>query len=301
MTLHTIVGAGQVGTRLAEILVASGQPVRLLSRSGRHVEGATGVAVDASDRAALLAATADADVIYNCLNPAYHRWPQDWPPMADNLLVAATGKTLVTLSNLYGYGEVTRPMTEDLPLTAHTRKGGVRARMWQDALAAHEAGRLRAVEVRASDYIGEAGDQVVFGSRVVPRIRSGKPVQLMGSADQPHTWSYTADVAQLLATVATDERALGRAWHVPSNAPRTQREVVADLADALDVPSPKIRTAGSVALRTLGVFNPAVKELAEMLYEFDRPFVMDSTAAQETFGLKPTPWQTVIAETVRQN
>ncbi len=301
MTRFAIVGAGQVGRRLAALLVDTGASVDLISRTGNAVEGSQGIALDASDRDALVQATTQAQVIYNCVNPPYHRWALDWPPVADNLLLAARGKTLVTLSNLYGYGAVDGPMTESTPMTAHTIKGKVRARMWSDALAAHEAGQLQAVEVRASDYIGEAGDQVVFGARVIPRMKQGKSVLLMGRADRPHTWTYTADVATTLAAVGTDERAAGRAWHVPSNAARTQAQVLTDLAAELGVEVPRVRTAGRLQLRLAGLFSPTIRELAEMVYEFDEPFIMDSTAAAETFGLTPTPWETVIVETVRNN
>jgi nucleoside-diphosphate-sugar epimerase len=300
MGIHCIVGAGQVGSRLAELLVQQGHSVRQLSRSGTHVAEATGVQVNAMDGQALRAATDGADVIYNCLNPAYHRWPQDWPTMADNLLAAAQDRVLVTLSNLYGYGPVTAPMTEKTPLQPTTRKGTVRATMWLQALAAHQAGRLRTVEVRASDYIGEGGEQVVFGERVVPRIQRGASVTVLGRADVAHTWTYTGDVAETLARVATDEQAYGQAWHVPSNEPRTQTEVVTDLATVLEVPTPKIRTVGRAMLRAGGLVNPSMRELVEMLYEFDRPFIMDSSQAQTTFGLKPTPWDIVIEQTAQR-
>ena len=303
MDKHVIVGAGQVGTRLAASLAEQGRPVRLVSRTGNSIPGVEGVSADASDRAALVKATQDAAVIYNCINPPYHRWVQDWPTMNANLIAAAedSGAVLVTLSNLYGYGAVDGPMTEDSPLTAHTRKGQVRARMWDEALAAHREGRIRATEVRASDYIGEASDQTNFGVRIFPRMRAGKPIMLMGRVDQPHTWTYTGDAAALLARVGQDEQAWGRAWHVPSCDPRTQAEVVAQLADGMGVPMPKIRTAGAGMLRMVGLFNKPAGELVEMLYEFDRPFVMDSTLTQRTFDLEPTPWDEVIAETLRVN
>jgi nucleoside-diphosphate-sugar epimerase len=285
MTHYSIVGAGQVGRRLATLLIDSGATVELISRSGASVAGARGVSADASDAQALLSATAEADVIYNCVNPAYHRWQTDWPPIAGNLLAAARGKTLVTLSNLYGYGPVDAPMTESTPLAATTRKGAVRAQMWRDALAAHDAGDLRAVEVRGSDYIGEAGDQVTFGARVIPRMAAGKSVQLLGRTDEPHTWTYTGDVAALLAAVA----------------PRTQAQVLADLAKEMGVDVPRVRTIGAVQLRMAGLFSPTIRELSEMLYEFDRPFVMDSSAAEQTFGLAPTPWEVVVEQTVARN
>lgn len=301
MTHYAIVGAGQVGRRLATSLVDSGATVDLISRSGGSVAGARGVTADASDRQSLFSATGEAEVIYNCVNPPYHRWPTDWPPIAGNLLAAARGKTLVTLSNLYGYGHVDSPMTESTPLNATGVKGSVRAQMWRDALAAHEAGDLQAVEVRASDYIGEGGDQVTFGARVIPRIAAGKSVQLLGRTDEPHTWTYTGDVAALLAVVGTDDRAYGRVWHVPSNAPRTQAQVIADLAKEMGVAIPRVRTIGALQLRLAGLFSPTIRELSEMLYEFDRPFVMDSSAAERTFGLQPTPWEAVIQQTVARN
>jgi nucleoside-diphosphate-sugar epimerase len=303
MDEHVIVGAGQVGTRLAGILAGQGHSVRLVSRTGNAVPGAQGVSADASDRDALLAATDGASVIYNCINPPYHRWEREWPAMNANLIAAAerTGAVLVTLSNLYGYGAVDGPMTETTPLAAHTRKGQVRARMWEESLAAHREGRIRATEVRASDYIGEASDQTNFGVRIFPRMRAGKPIMLMGRVDQPHTWTYTGDAAAMLARAAQDEQAWGRAWHVPSCAPRTQAEVIAQLAEGMGVKVPRIRTTGAGMLRMIGLFNKPAGELVEMLYEFDRPFVMDSTLTQATFDIEPTPWDEVIAETLRVN
>ena len=303
MNQHVIVGAGQVGTRLAGLLLEQGHSVRLVSRTGNSIPGVDGVSADASQRAALLDATRGADVIYNCINPPYQLWEREWPAMNANLIAAAeeTGAVLVTLSNLYGYGVVAGPMTKKTPLTAHTRKGRVRARMWEETLAAHREGRIRATEVRASDFIGESSDQTNFGVRIFPRMLAGKPIMLMGRTDQPHTWTYTGDAAALLARVAQDERAWGQAWHVPSCAPRTQAEVIAALADGAGVPMPKIRTAGAGMLRMVGLFNKPAGELVEMLYEFDRPFVMDSSLTERTFDVEPTPWDEIIAETLRVN
>ncbi len=303
MTTHTIVGAGQVGSRLAAMLVDQGHDVRLVSRRGTAIPDAEGRQADASDRSQLLAAASGSDVIYNCINPPYSKWQTLWPPMADNLIAAAEANdaVLVTLNNVYGYGPVDGPMTEDLPMVGHTRKGTVRADMWHQALAAHEQGRIRMSEVRASDYIGEAGQQTNFGDRVIPKLRAGKSVTLMGRTDQPHTWTYTGDAARLLSILGGDERAWGRAWHTPSPAPRTQAEVIGDLAAGLGVPVPKIRTVGSGMLRIVGLFNADAGELVEMRYEFDRPFIMDSSRAQETFGLEPTTWPDIIAETLRRN
>jgi nucleoside-diphosphate-sugar epimerase len=171
--------------------------------------------------------------------------------------------------------------------------------MWQDAVAAHRSGRLRATEVRGSDYLG-GGAQSQIGDRVVPRLLSGRTVQVLGGADQPHTWTFVGDVARLLVTVATDERAWGRAWHVPSEPPRTQRQVIADLCRVAGVPQVRVDVLHRPLLRAVGLVSPVVREVREVLYQFEQPFVLDSTAAQRTFALAPTPWDESLAAVVAQ-
>ena len=234
MTKHVIVGAGPIGSGTARLLAERGDQVTLVSRSGSgpdDVPGILRVRADATDATALTDLAAGAGVLYNCANPPYHRWAKDWPPLAHALLAAAqrSGAVLATVSNLYGYGRVDGLMTESTPLNPHGPKGRVRAQMWLDALSAHQAGRVRVTEIRASDYIGPYA-QSHLGARVVPRVLAGKGVQVLSSADSLHTWTYVDDVARLLATAGTDERAWGRPWHVPSNPPRTQREAVDELA-----------------------------------------------------------------------
>jgi len=237
--------------------------------------------------------------IYNCANPAYHRWPTDWPPIARALLNAAerSGAVLATVSNLYGYGPVSGPMTEDLPLNATGPKGRTRAQMWRDALALHDAGSVRATEVRASDYIA-AGPSSHLGDRVVPRLLAGKSVSVLKSADTLHTWTAVDDVARLLVTVAADERGLGRAWHVPSNPPRTQREAILDMCRVAGVDPVQVKEHPALLIRAMGVVNPLIREFAEVSYQFESPFVLDSTAAEQTFGLAPTPWDDTLADVI---
>jgi nucleoside-diphosphate-sugar epimerase len=302
MTPSLVVGAGPIGSGIATLLAERGHDVRLVSRTGRgpdHPRIAR-VAADAADAARMAELAAGAAALYNAVNPAYHRWAADWPPIAASLLeaAAAAGAVLVTVSNVYGYGPVAGPMTEDLPLLATGAKGRVRATMFRDALAAHETGRVRITEVRASDYVGP-GAQSHLGERVVPRLLAGRPVAVLGSPDQPHTWTYTGDVARLAVAVADDERAWGRAWHVPSNPPRTQREAIGDLTDVAGVPAVQVSPVPRAALAALGLINPTVRELREVRYQLERPFVLDSSAAQAVFGLAPTPWRAVLADTLR--
>jgi len=301
MSKHVVVGAGSVGTATARLLVERGEEVVVVTRSGSGPEHAavTRVAADASSSGRLTELAVGAVAIYNCANPPYHRWPTDWPPISRALIAAAehSGAVLVSVSNLYGYGPVTGPMTEDLPLAATGPKGRVRARMWQEALAAHDAGRLRATEVRSADYVGR-GSESHLGARVVPRLLRGRGVTVMKSADTAHTWTAVDDVARLLVAVAGDERAWGRPWHTPSNPPRSQRGAIEDLTRIAGLHPVKISEYPPALLRAMGVFNPLMRELPEVAYQLERPFVLDSTAAQATFGLAPTPWETVLAEVI---
>jgi nucleoside-diphosphate-sugar epimerase len=298
MSKHIVVGAGPIGTATAVRLAAQGEQVVVVTRSGSGPDhpAITRAAADASSSAAMAELAAGAVAIYNCANPAYHRWPTDWPPIAQALLKAAerSNAVLVTVSNLYCYGPGSGPMTEDLPLAAQGPKALTRVQMWRDALAAHNIGRVRATEVRGSDYIGH-GAQSHLGDRLVPRLLAGRAVRVMKSSDVLHTWTATDDVARLLVTVAIDERAWGRPWHVPSNPPRTQREAVGDLCRVAGVQPVKVKEYPGLLIRTMGLFDPMMRELPEVAYQLKEPFVLDSSASQRTFNLAPTPWDDVLA------
>lgn len=293
MGKHVIVGAGQVGARLAGRLAGLGHDVVVVTRSGSGPEGVERVAADAADRARLTRIARGADALYNCANPPYHRWPRDWPPLAAALLGAAqdTGAALVTLSCLYGYGPVDGPMTEDLPLAAAGVKGRVRARMWRDALAAHRAGRARVTEVRASDYYGPGStDQAHLGEvRFVKPLLAGRRVPFLSDPSVPHAWTYLPDVAEALAVAGTDERALGRAWHVPTGPAVSPMEVAERLCEIAGAPPPRLYEVPRVVFTALGLVSPVMRELRETRYQFDEPYVLDSSAFQSTFGLAPTP------------
>ncbi|MEV1332796.1 NAD-dependent epimerase/dehydratase family protein [Micromonospora costi] len=301
MALHVIVGAGPVGTATARLLAERGDRVRLVTRrgSGPAHPAVEPVAADAADADRLAELAEGAAAIYNCANPAYHRWTTDWPPLADALLRAAerAGAVLATVGNLYGYGPVDGPMSEATPPRPNSVKGQVRARMWADALAAHRAGRVRVTEVRGSDYLG-AGAQSVPTLLVLPRLLAGRRAVVPADLDAPHSWTYVGDVARTLVAAAGDERGRGRPWHVPSPPPVSVRALAARAATLAGTPAPKLSRMPRAVLWLGGLADPTAREMREVAYQFDRPFVLDSTAATATFGIEPTPSDDVLAETL---
>lgn len=303
--IHVIVGAGPVGSALAGLLADGGEVVRLVTRSGRgpqhpRIEAVT---ADASDPAAMTAVCARADVLYNCANPGtYTQWERDWPPLAAALLTAAQscGAVLVTTSNLYGHGPVEGPMRRDTPLRPSDHKGALRAGMWERALAAHVEGRVRATEVRASDYIGAT---VPASHGLLPMFAGstlrGRPAWVLSDPDQPHSWTAVDDVARTLAAVGDDERAWGSAWIAATNPPVSVRDALAQLGSVVGAGAPRLRRVPRWVLSAGGAVVPLLREVGGVLYQFDRPFVVDSSETTTTFGVEPTPWEAVVEQSAR--
>jgi nucleoside-diphosphate-sugar epimerase len=275
--------------------------VVLVSRSGTgpDVPGAQRQAADVSDAERLTELATGATALYNCVNPpSYNVWPQFWPPVAEAFLDAAerSGATLVTAAALYPYGPVDGPMVEGLPDAATGTKARIRAGMWAEAKARHEAGRIRAVEVRGSDYMGPQ----VTGAHiptVAPRALKGKAVRVFGAADLPHSMTDVRDMAKALVAVAGRPEAWGRVWHAPTNPAKTQAETVADVCRSVGRRPVKVGVWPSALLSVGGVFVPLLREMRETVYQFQRPYVLDSSAIERELGLAPTPWDDVCRAT----
>ena len=302
MTTHLVVGAGPVGSGLALRLAASGADVTVVTRSGGGPEhaGIRRRALDATDPAALAEAARGADAIYNCANPgSYPMWEKAWPPLAASILSAAegSGAVLVTMGNLYGYGPVDGPMHRDLPLRPSDHKGALRARMWAEALAAHEAGRIRTAEARASDYLGPTAPvSSSILAMYADRTLAGKRATVFSDPDVPHAWTAVDDIVATLDVLGRDERAWGSPWLVPSTT-RTIREVLIDLATAAGTGEPRLGVAPRWLLHAGGAVVPLLREVTGVLYQFDRPFEVDAVATTQTFGVVATPWDRLMAAT----
>ncbi len=303
--LHVVFGTGQVGRALAGRLAASGLAVRTVSRSQPR-QLAAGVewrSADVTDPAAAVDAAKGAAVVYQCLNAPYTQWPQLFPPLQRKVLGAAESADalLVSFENVYGYGPTDGvPLTEDLPLAATTSKGRTRAAMTAELLAAEKAGRVRIAIGRASDFFGAGVTESTLGARVFGNALSGKRADFIGDPDLPHTYSYVPDIAAGLVTLGTDERAVGQVWHLPGPDTVTTRRLLELLAEQVGHPVP-IRNVPKVVLRALGIVSPMMRGLAEMSYQFEQSFVLDTSKFQSVFAktsLTTTPLAVAIADTV---
>lgn len=166
--------------------------------------------------------------------------------------------------------------------------------MWQDALAAHLAGRIRATEARASDYVGYQVNRAL-GEMVLVKTAKGKSAQVLGDPDAPHSWTNVDDVAQTLVTIAADERAWGQAWLVPTPEAVSVRQAAVRANELIGAAAPKLSRVPYPVLWTMGLFSPLMKELRATYYQFNAPFVIDSAHTEATFGLTPTPLDESLA------
>lgn len=295
--LHVVLGAaGAVGSLLVTELRSTGTPVRAVHRRPLAEQpGVENVLADVADPAGAAAAVAGAAVVYVCVQPAYTRWLPEFPPLVHTIADAATraGARLVMLDNLYGYGPIDAPMTEDRPLVASTRKGRVRAAIAEDLLSRHVRGDLAVTLGRASDYVGPAGASIPNLLTLAPAA-TGKRGRWLGRLDQPHSLSYTADVARHLAVLGLDDRAYGRAWHLPVAPALTGAEFVT-LTHRLAGVDARPGLVTPLMNRLLGLIVPDVREGNELMYEFTRPFVVDDAAFRQTFGGQATPLEDAVA------
>ncbi|SEW39338.1 Nucleoside-diphosphate-sugar epimerase [Chitinophaga sp. YR573] len=295
---HVVIGASAVGIATAELLAERGEQVILVTRSGSGPDHPyiKRVAADATNADELTQIAQGSSAIYNCASPPYNSWPKDWPPLGAALLIVAerTCAVLATYSNLYGYGPVKGLMSENTPLIATHPKLRVRADIWSDTLALHKAGRIRATEIRSSDHFQPNS---MFSLALCKPLMEGKSVMSPIPLDVPRSWTSVNDAAKLLVTVAEDSRAWGRPWHVPTNAPISARELILRFAEVNGLKRPKLSVIPYPILWAAGVFVAMLRELRTTRYQFDSPFLIDSSAATATFGLKPEPIDEALRDT----
>ena len=299
--LHVIFGTGPLAKAVMRELVKNGKAIRMVNRSGK-AEVPAGVEVsgaDAINPQDTRQVCRGAAVVYQCAQPGYAHWPEQFPALQASILegAAANGARLVVAENLYMYGEVDGPISEDLPYNAHTRKGRTRAQMSEVLLATHHAGKVSVAIGRASDFFGPEVHGSAAGDRVFYPLLAGKPAQVAGNIDAPHTYTFINDFGRALVVLGERDEALGQAWHVPNAETLTTRQFLSTAFELAGYP-PKFSTMGRLMMRIGGLFIPEAGEMVEMLYEFEKPFVVDSSSYTRTFGEGATPIKDALLQTL---
>ena len=303
---HVIFGTGAIGLATLDALRRRGETARMVNRSGaaRVPDGVEVVGGDARDPAFATEVARGATVVYQTLNPPYSEWTAQFPLLQAGVLAAAeaTGARLVSMENVYMYGRPAgRPLTEDRAYEAHTTKGRLRGRMARELLAASDAGRVEVAIGRASDYFGpRGGAQSNLGDRLFPAALAGRTAQVLGDPDQPHTYTFIPDIGEGLAVLGEHPAAAGEVWHLPNDPEtRTTRQLVDVVYRLAGRPRGRLRTLPPLALRALGLVNPTVRELVEMQYQFEEPFVVDSSKIAAKLDAAATPLAQALEDTLR--
>ncbi|MFJ6538362.1 NAD-dependent epimerase/dehydratase family protein [Paenarthrobacter sp. NPDC091711] len=299
--MYVVTGAGPVGYTVTEQLAEQGHQVRILTRSGSGPDHplVERMRVDAADPVRLTEAVAGAAAVFHCIHGSAYRaasWAAELP-WAEQVVMdaaAAAGAVVVFPESLYSYSEPDRVMTEASPRAATGGKRGIRTAL----LAARQAHAASTVSVVAGDFFGPRVKMAHAGERMVTPILAGKAVQFIGSINQPHSFTYVPDLAAAMMAAARQPELWNTVLHAPTGPAVTQRDMAAAHAEAAGVAAHKVSAVPGWVLRMAGIFSTDMRELAELLYQFERPFVMDSSQSQKLLGLEPTPLAEAAEATV---
>lgn len=300
--LHVVFGAGPLGRATMNALLKMGKKVRLVNRSDlqgipTEVEQMKG---DAYSLDFTRQATAGAYAVYQCAQPHYHEWVTKFKPLQTAIMegVASNNAKLIVGDNLYMYGDTDgKPLREDLPYAANTRKGKVRAEMADQLMSAHQAGKLRVAVGRGSDFYGPGVLESTLGDRVFYPMLAGKAASATGNIELPHTYTYIEDFGTGLAMLGQADNALGQTWHIP-NAPTQKTSALLEQGYKIAGQPAKYSGMGKTMMWIGGLFIPGARETVEMMYEFEKPFVVDHSKFEKRFGNIATPLHTGLENTI---
>lgn len=299
---HVVIGAGPLGIATAEAIAAAGTAVTLLSRSGAQPDGVPipSVACDVLDPTALSAALSNVSVVYQCAQPAYTRWREEFEILQRAILRGAqrAGARVIIADNLYAYGAVDGPIGETTPMQPNSTKGAVRQRMTAEALDVFARDGLRLAIARGSDFFGPRVLGSALGDRVWEPMIAGRTARAAGNIDLPHTYTFIRDFGRAMQVLGATADGDGTVWHVP-NVPAVSTRELLRLAEPLLGRPIKVAGTSRSMMRVAGLFVPEARESVEMMYEFEKPFIVSSARFTERFGVAATPLRDAVAETVQ--
>lgn len=298
---HVILGTGPVALSVMRELLKKGKTVRMVNTSGNAnvPKGVQVVKANLYSTVEVGEVTKGAEVVYQCAAPRYHEWAENFQKLQDSIIegTAYNGAKLIVTENLYMYGEVDNNITEDLPYSATTKKGMIRAKLADKLTKVNSDGKLRTASARGSDFFGPNVSGSSMGGDVFKSILKGRKVTVVGSLDQLHSYTFIDDFGKSLVILGENDKALGQAWHVPNAPAITTRAFITEAFNQTGNP-PKMSSMSLLTLKIGGIFITAAKETIEMLYEFDKPFIVESSKFIKTFGDHSTPIKESISKTI---
>lgn len=314
MGLQVIFGTGPVGLNTAQALLEKGLNVTLVNRSGTlsrerrltvpsmNDDNCKILKCDAGIPAEVNKAAEGASHIFHCVNPLYHQWAEILPLVQNNLIDAALGEDaiLAASENLYMYKRGVEVISLETPVDPPTRKGKIRQALHLDLIKAEKQRGLRWTTVRASDFFGPGcTDQSTFGTKYfLNPLYKGKRVAFMGNPEIPHSYSYVKDFGQALALAAHSRKALGKPWILANHEITSTVEIAGMFMEQSGITASTGRLSRNL-LSLLGLFNPVIRELPEMLYQKEEPYVVNGSHLQKSLEFSPTPLVQAIAETLK--
>ena len=305
--MQTILGAGgAIGVELARALPAYTKDIRLVSRDPAKVNPTDQLfPADLTDAAQVARAVEGSEVAYLTVGLPYETkiWESTWPGLMRNVIDAckAHGTRLVFFDNMYMYDPGELPgMTEDAKIDPPSKKGAVRKRLDEMLFEEMEKGNLQALIARSADFYGPEKAQSILMQGVFQNLAAGKKADWLGGLDYRHSFTYTPDAGKATALLGNSEQAFGEVWHLPTAADApTGREWIGMIARELNA-EPKSRVAGKFLVRLMGLFNPLMREFVEMMYQYDRDYVFDSSKFEAAFDLRPTPYEEGVQEIAKK-
>jgi len=304
--MQTILGSGgAIGKELTRALPGYTDQIRLVSRNPEKInKGDELFKADLVNPDEVMNAVEGSEVVYLTVGLPYKTkvWQQTWPVIMQNVINACIQHRakLVFFDNIYMYApNQLDPITEDLPIKPASKKGKVRAELVRMIWSAVEKEGLTALIARSADFYGPGiKDTSVLTEVVFNPLSKGKKANWLGSAKYKHSFTYTPDAGKATALLGNKPEAYGETWHLPTaKDPFTGREWVEQIARELGV-VPKLRVASKGIVRIIGIFNPVMKELVEMIYQYDKDYVFSSEKFEKKFDLKPTSYMDGIREVI---
>lgn len=296
--MQTILGAnGTIGSVLAKELLNYTDRIKLVSRNPRKVNPSDELfPADLSRPGVADEAISGSEVVYLVVGLDYklNVWEDQWPKLMRSVIDACIkhNSRLVFFDNVYMYarGEIGH-MSESSEINPSSKKGMVRKQISQMLMDEVRSGRLMAQIARSADFYGPGNEKSFLTELVVKNLKKGKRANWFMDADKKHSFTFTPDAARATAILGNTADAYNQIWHLPTDKNTlTGRELACLFAKALNVPC-RISVMPIWLIRLLGILIPVLKEMPEMMYQYDRDYIFDSSKFDKRFNFRTTTYE----------